>query len=41
MRYGHHPDEIDDYPWEDVVRFLQVVPVLHEREALGGLIDGN
>lgn len=28
MRYGHAPGDIDDYAWQDVALFLELLPLL-------------
>ena len=33
MRYGHHPDEIDQMPWRDVQLFMEALPVIREQES--------
>jgi len=32
MRYGHSPEEIDNYAWSEVRNFLNALPTIQERE---------
>lgn len=40
MFHGHDPRTVDEYPWRDVVAFIEMLPDLKLQHAYGGLPDG-
>lgn len=37
MRYGHNPNDIDDYTWQDIQTFVAALPTVWENENMAGL----
>lgn len=37
MFYGHDPREVRQYAWQDVVAFLDCLPMLQQSHNYGGL----